>query len=256
MITRRHLMTGLGLAIPASLAGGLASARGGGVTLFAAASLETALTAIGRAYRGRPGAPLRLAFGASSAMARQIAQGAPADVFISADIDWMDWLETRGGVVAGTRRNLLANRLVLIAPKASSIHLRITPGMPLAAALGGGRLAVADPAAVPAGKYARQALTHLGVWDSVRTRLVPAENVRTALAYVARGEAPLGLVYATDAAVEPRVRVVGTFPAGSHKPIVYPAALVRDSAAGRAVMSHLSSPAAMARFRAQGFLKP
>ncbi|MBX3479431.1 MAG: molybdate ABC transporter substrate-binding protein [Caulobacter sp.] len=257
MISRRHLTAGLALAVPATLAGGgLVSARGGAITLFAAASLETALTAIGRSYRDRPGAPLRLAFGASSAMARQIAQGAPADLFISADIDWMDWLQARGGVVAGTRRNLLANRLVLIAPKASNVRLRIGPGMPLAAALGGGRLAVADPAAVPAGKYARQALTHLGVWDSVQARLVPAENVRTALAYVARGEAPLGVVYATDAAVEPRVRVIGFFPDASHRPIVYPAALVRDSVAGRAVLSHLSSPAAMASFRAQGFRQP
>ncbi|MBI1404600.1 MAG: molybdate ABC transporter substrate-binding protein [Caulobacter sp.] len=256
MISRRHLMASL-LAAPTTLAsGGSVFARNRGVTVFAAASLETALTAIGKGYRGRPGAPLRLAFGASSAMARQIAQGAPADLFISADSDWMDWLQARGGVIAGTRRNLLANRLVLIAPKTSPVHLRIARGMPLAAALGGGRLAVADPAAVPAGKYARQALTHLGIWDSVRTRLVPAENVRTALAYVARGEAPLGVVYATDAAVEPRVRVVGTFPADSHKSIVYPAALVRDTAAGRAVLSHLSSPAAMAQFRAQGFLRP
>lgn len=242
------------------LGGGLALAAGpvlakGGVRVFAAASLQTALTRIAAAYRG-PGAPLQVSFGASSAMARQIAQGAPADLFISADSDWMDWLAQRRLIAAGTRRNILSNRLVLIAPKASKVALKIAPGMPLAGALGGGRLAVADPVSVPAGRYGKAALTKLGIWDSVAGRLAPAENVRAALAYVARGETPLGIVYATDAHAEPRVRVVGTFPPATHPRILYPAALTRVTPPGRAVLDYLAGPRAMAVFAAEGFLKP
>lgn len=242
------------------LAGGLALAAGpafaqGGLRIFAAASLQTALAKIAAGYRG-PGAPLNVSFGASSAMARQIAQGAPADLFISADIEWMDWLAQRRLIAAGTRRNLLSNRLVLIAPKGSTTALKVGPGMPLAAALGGGRLAIADPVSVPAGKYGKAALQKLGVWDSVAGRLAPAENVRAALAYVARGETPLGIVYATDAHAEPKVRVVGTFPPSTHPRILYPAALTRVTPAGRAVLDYLSGPKAMAVFAAEGFLKP
>ncbi len=250
MITRRSVLAA-GLALTA----GPVMAKPAGVRLFAAASLQTALTKIAAGYRG-PGAPLRPTFGASSAMARQIAQGAPADLFISADTAWMDWLSQRRLVAAGTRRNLLSNRLVLIAPKASRVSLKITAGMPLAAALSGGRLAVADPAAVPAGKYGKEALIRLGVWDSVAGRLAPAENVRTALAYVARGEAPLGIVYATDAQAEPRVKVVGVFPQTTHPRILYPAALTKATPTGRAVLDYLSGPKAMALFAAEGFLRP
>ena len=249
MIARRTVLAG-GLALAAGPA--LAQA---GTRIFAAASLQTALTKIAAGYRG-PGAPLRPSFGASSAMARQIAQGAPADLFISADSEWMDWLSQRRLIAAGTRRNLLSNRLVLIAPKGASVSLKIAPGMPLAPALGGGRLAIADPVSVPAGKYGKAALVKLGVWDSVAGRLAPAENVRAALAYVARGETPLGIVYATDAHAEPRVRVVGTFPQGTHPRILYPAALTRATPAGRAVLDYLSGPRAMAVFAADGFLKP
>lgn len=250
MIARRTLLAG-GLA----LAAGPALAQPPGTRIFAAASLQTALTRIAAAYRGS-GGPLRLSFGASSAMARQIAQGAPADLFISADEEWMDWLAQRRLIATGTRRNILSNRLVLIAPKSSTVSLKIAPGMPLAAALGGGRLAIADPVSVPAGKYGKAALTKLGVWDSVAGRLAPAENVRAALAYVARGETPLGIVYATDAHAEPKVRVVGTFPQATHPRILYPAALTRASPAGRAVLDYLSGPRAMAVFAAEGFLKP
>ena len=252
---RRRLLAGLALtaapltAVPLSVRAAPAA-----VTVFAASSLETALNAAASRYGARPGGPWRLVFGASSAMARQIAQGAPADLFISADLDWMDWLGRQGRVIAGTRRNLLSNRLVLIAPRDSKVRLEMKPGMPLAAALGSGRLALADPAAVPAGKYARQALAALKVWDSVSARTAAAENVRTALAYVARGEAPLGIVYATDARAEARVRVVGTFPGASHSPILYPAALVRESAAARQVLSWLAGGEAQGIFRAQGFL--
>ena len=249
MIARRTVLAG-----SLALAAGPALAQGG-TRIFAAASLQTALTRIAAGYRG-PGAPLQVSFGASSAMARQIAQGAPADLFISADIEWMDWLAQRRLIAAGTRRNLLSNRLVLIAPKDSKVALRIAPGVPLAGALSGGRLAIADPVAVPAGKYGKAALTRLGLWDSVAGRLAPAENVRAALAYVARGETPLGIVYATDAHAEPKVRVVGTFPASTHPRILYPAALTRGTPAGRAVLDYLSDPKAMAVFAAEGFLKP
>ena len=249
MIARRTLLAG-GLA----LAAGPAFARTG-IRIFAAASLQTALTKIAAGYRG-PGVPVSVSFGASSAMARQIAQGAPADLFISADAEWMGWLSQRRLIAAGTRRNILSNRLVLIAPKASTLSLRIAPGMPLAAALGGGRLAIADPVSVPAGRYGKAALKKLGAWDSVAGRLAPAENVRAALAYVARGETPLGIVYATDAHAEPRVRVVGTFPQATHPRILYPAALTKASPAGRAVLDYLSGPKAMAVFAAEGFLKP
>ncbi|RYF93215.1 MAG: molybdate ABC transporter substrate-binding protein [Caulobacteraceae bacterium] len=250
MISRRTVLAG-GLALTAAPA----FARPAGTRIFAAASLQTALTRIAAGYRG-PGGPMQVSFGASSAMARQIAQGAPADLFISADSEWMDWLAARRLVAAGTRRNLLSNRLVLIAPRGSRPGLRIGPGMPLARALGGGRLAIADPVAVPAGRYGKAALTNLGVWDSVAGRLAPAENVRAALAYVARGEAPLGIVYATDARAEPRVRVVGTFPQATHPRIVYPAALVRATPGGRAVLNYLSGSKAMTVFAAEGFLRP
>jgi len=252
---RRRLLTALGLAaLGQAWSSGRALAQSGPVTVFAAASLETALAEVSRRYGDQAGGPLRMVFGASSAMARQIAQGAPADLFLSADLDWMDWLSQRGLVVAGTRRNLLANRLVMIAPRDSKLRLDIRPGMPLASALGSGRLALADPVSVPAGKYARQALTALKVWDSVADRLATAENVRAALAYVARSEAPLGIVYATDAQVEVRVRVIGTFPAASHSPILYPAALVRDRPAARAVLTYLAGGEARSIFRSRGFL--
>lgn len=250
MIARRSVLAA-GLALTA----GPVLAQRAGVRIFAAASLQTALTKIAAGYRG-PGAPLRPTIGASSAMARQIAQGAPADLFISADAEWMDWLSQRRMIAAGTRRNLLSNRLVLIAPKASPVSLKITAGMPLSATLGGGRLAIADPIAVPAGKYGKAALVKLGVWDSVAGRLAPAENVRTALAYVARGEAPLGIVYATDAHAEPRVKVVGLFPQTTHPRILYPAALTKATPTGRAVLDYVSGPRAMAVFAAEGFLRP
>lgn len=229
-----------------------ALAQAGGPLVFAAASLQAVLPAAVAAG----GRQARFSFGASSALARQIEQGAPADLFLSADLDWMDYLDQRGLVVRASRRNLLSNQLVLIAPASSSVRIRILSNMPLARALGGGRLALADPAAVPAGRYARAALTRLQVWDSVAARLAPADNVRSALAFVARGECPLGVVYATDARAEPRVRVAGVFPEASHPPIVYPGAVVaggRDPAGGAAVLGALQSPRAALIFRQAGF---
>jgi len=224
------------------------------LTVFAAASLKNVMDEQGQAFRRAGGGEVRFSYAASSAIARQIEQGAPADIFISADRDWMDYVEQRRLARAGSRRDLLTNRLALIAPKGSRVRLAVGRNMPLAGALGSGRLAMAAPE-VPAGRYGRAALTRLGVWSSVERKVVSAENVRAALAYVSRGEAPLGIVYDTDARADPGVRIVGLFPAGSHPPIVYPAAVLAGSkhpAAGR-FMAWLASPAARAIFQKHGF---
>jgi molybdate transport system substrate-binding protein len=226
------------------------------VTVFAAASLKNVLDATGKASeaKGQPKPVVSLA--ASSALAKQIEQGAPADVFISADEAWMDYLAEKKLIVPGTRRIVATNALVLIAPSSSTTAVELKPGMDLAALLGDGRLAVADVKAVPAGKYAKAALTHLGAWTGVESKLAQAENVRAALALVARGETPLGIVYASDAKADSNVRVVATFPADSHAAIVYPAAVVTSSAspeAARAFINGLISPEGQSVFAAQGF---
>lgn len=246
------LLAGLALATPA------AAQRRAPVTVFAAASLTNALQDVGKAYTARTGAPVRFSFASSAVIARQLEAGAAADLFVSADLDWMDYAHARGAIDAGSRRNLLHGRLALVAPVASRTTLKIRPGFPLAAALGArGRLALGDPDYVPAGKYAQAALTRLGVWDQVAGRIVKADNVRVALAYVARGEAPLGVVYETDARVEPKVRVVGVFPAGSHPPIVYPVALTRRAGPGaRDFHAFLSGREARAIFQRYGFVTP
>ena len=225
------------------------------LTVFAAASLKNVMDDVGKAYTAKTHAPVRFSYGASSALARQIEQGAPADVFISADSQWMDYVAGRGLIAPASRRDLLTNHLALIAPAFSDTRLRVAKGMPLAAALGVGRLAIAGPD-VPAGKYAQASLTTLGVWDSVKDKLARAENVRAALAFVARGETPLGVVYDTDAKVEPDVRIIGLLPDDSHPPIVYPAAVVAAStnSSARAFLSFLESPAAMVLFRKYGFV--
>jgi len=231
-----------------------AAAHAAPVTVFAAASLKNALDEVGAEY-ARAGGQARFSYAASSAIARQIEQGAPADVYVSADSDWMDYLAQRRLIVASSRRDLLTNRLALIAPADSKLALKIGRGMPIAAALGAGRLAVAGPE-VPAGKYAKAALTALGVWPSVSGKLAQAENVRLALQYVARGESPLGIVYDTDAVVERRVRIVGLFPTGTHPPIVYPAAIVASSRNPDAAkfMAFMRSPRAAAVFKKYGFV--
>lgn len=223
--------------------------------VYAAASLTDVLQRIGADYERERRRRVRLSFGSSATLARQIESGASADVFVAADTEWMDYVAQRGLVRRGSRVDLLGNRLVLVAPAGSTTQLVLRPGVALAAVLGaGGRLALADPASVPAGKYARAALTHLGAWDEVATRYVATENVRMALMFVARGEAPLGVVYRTDALAEPGVRVVAEFPAGTHPPIVYPAALTARARAGSAdFLDYLSGPAARARFLAAGF---
>lgn len=232
-----------------------AFAQSGGPLVLAAASLQEAMNAAadGWAAKGHPRP--NISFAASSALARQIEAGAPADVFVSADEPWMDEVQAKGLVRKGTRVSFLTNDLVIVAPKGKPQRIAVKPGFPLARALGNGRLAVGDPAAVPAGIYARQALTKLGVWNSVKDRLAPAENVRAALALVGRGAAPLGIVYATDARAEPAVTVAGVFPASSHPPISYPVAVLsasrnRDAEAFR---RYLISAEGKAVFRKFGF---
>jgi molybdate transport system substrate-binding protein len=203
--------------------------RGDGITVLAAASLTNVMQEIGKTYQASTGKKVVFSFAGSMILAKQIEASAGADLFISADTESMDYLDQKDLIARGTRTNLLGNALVLIAPKSSKISIRIAPGFGLALALGGGRLALATPDSVPAGRYGKAALTSLGVWDSVKDHLAQGEDVRATLAYVARGEAPLGLVYATDARIEPKVRVVGTFPENTHEAIVYPAALTRDA---------------------------
>ena len=228
------------------------------LTVFAAASLTNVLQEAGDAYTAETKSPVRFSFAASSALARQIESGAPADVFVSADQDWMNYLQARNLLAPATRANIVANSLVLVAPVDSRLSLRIAPGFALAAALGAdGRLATGDPASVPVGKYAQAALAKLGVWPSVERRLVAADNVRTALNFVGRGEAPLGIVYATDAKTEPRVRVVDTFPASTHEPITYPAAATSTAGPGAvAFLRFLQGPVARALFDRAGFGRP
>ena len=224
------------------------------VRLFAASSLTEAVNDVADLYAkaGHPRPVIALA--ASSALARQIDQGAPADVFLSADEDWMDTLAKAGRIAPATRRDLLTNRLVLIVPSTSAARIAIRPGFAFARLIGDGHWATGDPDAVPVGKYAREALTSLRVWDSVSARLARAENVRAALAFVERGDAVAGIVYETDARASAKVRVAGVFPASSHKPIVYPVAATATAGPQAApFLAFLRSSAARAAFRARGF---
>lgn len=225
------------------------------VVVFAAASLKNALDEITTNWNSETGKTATVSYAASSALAKQIAEGAPADIFISADLAWMDDVAGKSLIRPETRSNLLGNRIVLVAPADSDVALDIGAGMDLAGALNGGKLAMGDPASVPAGKYGQAALESLGVWDSVSASVAPAENVRAALALVSQGEAPLGIVYQTDAAADPGVKIVGTFPEDSHPPIIYPVALIAESsnADAAALLDYLHSDAAKASFEKQGF---
>jgi len=243
------------LAVLPALAPEHAVAQNKPVLVFAAASLKNALDDISTQYQHDTGKSANISYAASSALAKQIEAGAPADVFISADLDWMDYLAGKNLIQTNSRKTLLGNKLVLIAPVKSAHPVAIKPGFPIAKLLKGGRLALADPDSVPAGKYAKAALQYLGVWDSVANSLAPGENVRATLALVARGEAPLGIVYKTDAAVEPAVKIVGTFPENSHPPVVYPIALTASSANpdAAAFLAYVESAKAKPLFRKQGF---
>ena len=228
------------------------------VTVFAAASLKESLDAAAAAFKARTGHHVAVSYGGSNALARHVSNGAPADLFISADADWMDYADKRGVLVPGSRRDLLANDLVLVAPAASTATVKLAPGVRLAALLGDKRIAIANPDAVPAGKYAKAALTSLGAWDEVKDRIAATGNVRAALILVARGEAPLGVVYRTDALVEKSVKILDTFPAGSHPPIVYPMAQVQRMSPPAAFdfVDYLASAEALAIFQKRGFRAP
>lgn len=224
------------------------------ITVFAAASLANALQDLGDAFTKDTSVPVRFSFAASSALARQIENGARADVFFSADLEWMDYLQARSLIQASSRHDILGNQLVLIAPRDSKINLKIAPHFALAAALGKSRLATGDPDSVPVGRYAHEALANLGIWYQVAPRLVRADSVRAALSFVDRGEAALGIVYATDAMIDKNVRVVDMFPADSHMPILYPAALTNGAGAEAAkFLAYIRGPAGDLTFRHYGF---
>ena len=257
---RRPLLAAIGAALLACAAPApLRAQEATPLTVFAAASLQDALRALEPAWRaaapGNP--PLRFSFAASSALARQIEQGAPADLFMSADEPWMDYLAERNLIVTATRASPLGNALVLVAPANSPLPaMAIGRGTDLAALLGPGRLATGDPAHVPVGRYAQQALEWLGQWTAIAPRLARADNVRSALLLVERGEAPLGIVYATDAQASQGVKVIGTFPGESHPPVTYPFAVTRRAEANpraRAALDFLAGPAAAAQWQRFGF---
>ena len=253
-MNRREWLRGAGAA--ALLPAVTARAQAKALLVFAAASLKNALDEIATEWSTASSRPMpRISYAASSALAKQLEQGAPADLFISADIDWMDYVARKNLIAPATRVDLLGNKIVVIAPRDSHAALELNPGVDVAKALAGGRLAIANVDSVPAGKYGKAALEKLKAWDGVKDRIAQAENVRAALLLVARGEAPLGIVYATDAAAEPNVRIIAAFPDDTHPPIVYPAAVTKDAASAdaRGFLDYLKSVKARPAFEKQGF---
>ena len=246
----------LSLTVALLLAAGPAVAQANDVLFFAAASLKNALDALDDQYQKDTGRHVAVSLAASSTLAKQIESGAPADIFISADLDWMDYVAEHKLIKPATRFNLLGNKLVLVAPADAQVNLTIGPNFPLAQALGNDRLAMADPAAVPAGKYGKAALEALGVWSSVAGKIAPAQDVRATLLLVARGEAPLGIVYQTDAAADKGVKIVGAFPPETHPAIIYPIAVTSASTNpdAAAYVGFLKSPTARSAFEKQGFV--
>lgn len=252
---RRRLMARLlGLALLLPVAGTPARAEQP-VLIFAAASLKNALDATVASFAKAGGGEVKVSYAASSALAKQIEQGAPAQIFVSADLDWMDYLAQRDLIQPASRFNLVGNDLVLISGKAGAGEIAIGPGFDLAALVGQGRLAVGQVDSVPAGRYAKAALQSLGAWNGVAGKLAQTDNVRAALALVAQGESDYGIVYRTDAVAEPRVHVVGVFPEDSHPPIIYPAALLQGASAdaGKLLDYLRTAPAAKSAFKEQGF---
>lgn len=253
-LLRRVLWSAVALFVP----GGSqtpAYAQGGDVVVFAAASLKNALDAINTQWQKETGKRATISYAASSALAKQIEQGAPANVFISADLDWMDYVEKKGLIKPDSRSNLLGNRIVLIAPKDKAQPVDIKPGFDLARVVGDGRLSMANVVSVPAGKYGKAALEKLGIWASVSGKLAQAENVRAALLLVSRGEAPAGIVYQTDAASDSNVKIIGTFPEDTHPPIIYPIALAANAAHSDAAvfLAYIRSDKSKPTFEALGF---
>lgn len=224
--------------------------------VFAAASLTNALDEAARLFEQQGGAHARISYAASSVLAKQIESGAPADIFASADLDWMDYLARKNLIKPDTHVDLLGNQLVLVAPRDSTAKVEIGPKLDLSAALGDGRLAIANVDSVPAGKYGKAALQKLGAWDAVKTKLAQAENVRAALLLVERGEAPLGIVYRTDAISDPKVKVLAAFPESSHQPIIYPIAITKSSSdpAAASFFDFLRGGDAKGVFDRQGFV--
>jgi molybdate transport system substrate-binding protein len=259
MLTNRRTwlarLAGLTASLACACGAQPAAAQGADLIIFAAASLKNALDAVNAQWTKDTGKTAKISYAASSALAKQIEQGAPAQAFISADLDWMDYVAHKNLIKADTRSNLLGNRIVLIAPKDKAQAVDIKPGFDLAKILGDGRLAMANVDAVPAGKYGKAALEKLGVWASVSAKVAQAENVRAALLLVSRGEAPAGIVYQTDAAADPNVAIIGRFPEDAHPPIVYPIALTAnaDHADAAAFLAFVKSPKARPLFEAQGF---
>ncbi|MBO1909487.1 molybdate ABC transporter substrate-binding protein [Microvirga sp. 3-52] len=244
------ILLGLGFSL------GSAHAQSKEVVVFAAASLKNAVDAAAAGFAKDTGRPTpKISYAASNTLAKQIEAGASADVFLSADLDWMDYLASKDLIRPDTRVNLLGNRLVLIAPKDAMVSLTIGSRFNLAAALGSGKLAMANVDAVPAGKYGKAALERFGVWEAVKSQVAQADNVRGALLLVSRGEAPLGIVYQTDATADPNVKIVGVFPEDSHPPIIYPMAVTKDSTHADAVafVTYLRSGASKPAFEKQGF---
>ena len=257
-LPRRYLiasLTCLALAAHAFVQGATAAANGDPVLVFAAASLKTALDEIGKRWTAATGKKVIFSYAASGPLAKQIENGAPADLFAAADVKWMDYAADKKLIVPESRTSLLGNALVLIASKDTVSDLKIAKGFKLAEALGESRLATGDPKSVPAGAYAQAALTSLGVWDVIAPKIAGADNVRGALAFVARGETKFGIVYRSDATSEPRVRVVDTFPSESHPPIVYPFALTSSSKnpAAADFLAFLKTSAAVKVFEGEGF---
>jgi molybdate transport system substrate-binding protein len=253
MLSRRALLpilalgAGLLIALPAFAADPI---------VFAAASLKNALDDVAASYKAATGKTVTISYAGSNALAKQIEAAAPADIFFSADQDWMNYLADKSLIRPDTRKTLLGNEIVLVVPKDSARKVDIGPNFDLAGLLGAdGKLAMANVESVPAGKYGKAALEKLGVWDKVSARFVQADNVRAALAFVARGEAPAGIVYATDAAAQPGIAIAGTFPADSHPAIEYPIALTAASSNpdAKAFLDYLESAAAVSAFKKQGF---
>ena len=257
MMIRRHMM-GLAAAVLVGLAPtiGTAQAQPKELVIFAAASLKNALDEATAAWVKETGKPApKISYAASNALAKQLEQGAPADVFLSADLDWMDYAASKNLIKPETRVTLLANRIALIAPSDSTAKLTLVPGVDLSAALAGGKLAMGNVDSVPAGKYGKAALEKLGGWDKVKDQVAQADNVRAALLLVSRGEAPLGIVYTTDAAADPKVKVLATFPEDSHPPILYPVAVTKDSSNpdAQGFLTYLRGAGPKAAFEKQGF---
>jgi len=258
--TRRTWLGGItGLAAALLVASGLppspARAQSGDLVVFAAASLKNALDAVNAQWQKETGKKATVSYAASSTLAKQIEQGAPAQMFISADLDWMDYVAQKNLIKPDTRSNLLGNRIVLIAPKEKARPVEIKAGFDLAKVLGDGRLAMANVDAVPAGKYGKAALEKLGTWASVSSKVAQAENVRAALLLVSRGEAPAGIVYQTDAAADANVKIIGVFPVDTHPRIIYPIALTANAAHpdAAAFLAYIKSAKAKPLFEAQGF---